>query len=527
MSIAEKARNKTLKREDLQDLIHGDDINKVEDGHTPLGFAVMNGDAYTIRLLLEHNASVTRRSDTGLSLLHLAVTAKTNAPGVVKILLGATGIEIDAEENAYPHDTPLMRALRTNPDTDIITLLKDAGASLARKNSKGETAEDLADRLVSIKAKEALLDIDKKGTGAVELTRFIVSAFLLLLSYLQPWKKFKDAVMSAIKMIYDEVVKPGMVAPVSSPANTDFEDLLERSPLTSYRGIETYTPINEEGAARRVGRSHHGGRSRELLPPGHPLLLEIIEQAYSVVNAPTGSPASSPTIMTKTLTTSEVKSYFLFAVYQPVIYCDDSGSMKEENRMASQASIVAFMSELMLMFAPTDKGVHLRFINKTGPGMDNIRGDALKNQLSFTPAGSTKIGNGLKDKVLNPFVYSIVDGKKTFDRPVLVLTITDGIPSEEPEDTFANMMTACSEKVKAASYPPWSTKFSVNQVGTDAKAAAFLDRMQAQSKKPEYKQILHVTADKLDAKYNQLRENKLELKKWLVKTLTQAIKKGP
>ena len=134
---------------------------------------------------------------------------------------------------------------------------------------------------------------------------------------------------------------------------------------------------------------------------------------------------------------------------------DDSGSMKEENRMASQASIVAFMSELMLMFAPTDKGVHLRFINKTGPGMDNIRGDALKNQLSFTPAGSTKIGNGLKDKVLNPFVYSIVDGKKTFERPVLVLTITDGIPSEEPEDTFANMMTACSQKVKAASYPPW------------------------------------------------------------------------
>ncbi|KAK8133391.1 Ankyrin repeat protein [Apiospora sp. TS-2023a] len=106
MSIAEKARNKTLKREDLENLANGDDINKLEDGYTPLGFAVMNGDAFTTRLLLEHKASLTRRSETGLSPLHLAVTAKNNAAGVVQILLGAPGIEVDAEDDAYPHDTP-------------------------------------------------------------------------------------------------------------------------------------------------------------------------------------------------------------------------------------------------------------------------------------------------------------------------------------------------------------------------------------------------------------------------------------
>ncbi|KAK8133392.1 hypothetical protein PG984_005404 [Apiospora sp. TS-2023a] len=393
-----------------------------------------------------------------------------------------------------------MRALRMNPDTAILAALKDGGASPIRKNSKGETAEDIADRLVSIKAKQTLLDVDQQNSGATELARFILSAFLLLLAYLRPWQKFKDAVVAGIKLIYDEIVKPGMGAtkPLYPATKKELHDVLEE--VITQQGLESF------------------------FPPGHPLLLEILDQAYSVVNGPASSPGmvrSSPRMAR--MVRSQVASHFLFAIYQPVIYCDDSGSMAAENRMVSQAEIVSFMSDLMLMFSPADKGVHLRFINKTAPGMDGLKDSALRAQLNFTPAGSTKLGTGLNGKVLNPLIYSVIDANQTFERPIFVLTITDGIPNEEGPNTFVDAMTACSQRVANANYPLYSAKFSVSQVGSDVQSAAFLDKLQVESNKPQYRDILHVTAEKLDAKYSQLRDNKLELNNWLRTTLTAAL----
>lgn len=217
--IADRVRDRTLTRDDFKNLTNGDDINEPVDGNTPLGYAVLNGDAYAIRLLLNHRANVKKKSPNGLSVLHMAVDAKENAARVVKILLESPDIKVDEEDDSFPHDTPLMRALKNNPDPVIIKALKDRGASVISPNSKGETALDLADRLLNVKVKEALIDPDPQNPTGTSLTRFLVSSAFLLLDYLTPRKPLQDSVIAAFKMIYDQIVVPRMTTPVSCSEN--------------------------------------------------------------------------------------------------------------------------------------------------------------------------------------------------------------------------------------------------------------------------------------------------------------------
>lgn len=215
MSVAEKTRNKTLTREDLRNLTNGDEINQLEDGNTPLGYAVLNGDVRTIRLLLEHKASVKRKAANGLSLLHMAVDAKVDAARVIDILLREPQTVVDEEDESYPHDTPLMRALKNNPDPAIIKLFKSHGASTTTPNSKGESANDIADRLLNIKSKEALLDEGDLGSTGTLLTRFLVSGAFLLNDYLKTKERVQKSVVDAFKIINNELVEPSNKPPVS------------------------------------------------------------------------------------------------------------------------------------------------------------------------------------------------------------------------------------------------------------------------------------------------------------------------
>lgn len=213
--IADRVRDRTLTRDDFKDMASGDDINRPVDGNTPLGYAVLNGDTYAIRLLLNHKANVKKKSPNGLSVLHMAIDAKENAARVVKILLDHPDINVDEEDDSYPHDTPLMRALKNNPDPEIVKALKDKGASVTTPNSKGETALDLADRLLNAKVKEALVDPDPLNPTGTSLTRFLVSSAFLAIDYLAPKKPLQDSVIDAFRVINKEIVEPRTAPPVS------------------------------------------------------------------------------------------------------------------------------------------------------------------------------------------------------------------------------------------------------------------------------------------------------------------------
>ncbi|GKU07680.1 hypothetical protein FLAG1_08047 [Fusarium langsethiae] len=442
--IADRVRDRTLTRDDFKNLTNGDDINAPVDGNTPLGYAVLNGDTYAIRLLLNHHANIKKKSPNGLSVLHMAIDAKENAARVVKILLESPGINVDEEDDSYPHDTPLMRALKNNPDPVIIKALRDSGASVTAKNSKGETALDLADRLLNSKVKEALVDPDPQNPTGTSLTRFLVSSAFLLLDYLTPRKPVQDSIIAAFKMIYDQIVVPRMTAPVSTLPKTmaELKDILDD--VVATYGLESF------------------------FGPNSPVLQSTLLKAYAVVNDPT---------ISMVFTTNVVSSQFHMALYQPIIYCDDSGSMKEENRWPLQTDIVNEIATTMSLFSPDEKGAHIRFINKSSAGLDDLKGNALKAQMNFVPDGSTKIGTNLTSKI-------------------------DGI-------------ITCQQRLQAANHPRDAVLFSANQIGNAPQAAQFLSGLKAVSQQPEFVDVLRVSADKLDAQFQDLRNNKASLQYWI------------
>ncbi|KAF4421425.1 hypothetical protein CGGC5_v007019 [Colletotrichum fructicola Nara gc5] len=487
-SIHERvSRNEEITRGDLRKARSDPSfqIDDAPDGYSALAWAVMLGNLTNISLLKSSKAN-TRARYKDQSLLHMAVTAKENAFEVVKLILKDESVDRNAREGRRPNDTPLMTALRNQADPRIIDALKKAGASETVKNSNGETAKDIANGLISPSIGAPLEDPENQGSIGPTLAKFIISAVLLLFAYCKPWKTLKDALAAAFKQINNEIGK----------ANAGDKPQKPQLPSSYQDCVDSIKKIIKD-----MGLD-------DSYPPDHPLIDDIADEAWE----------RQKDAGTKTEDPGEFNEKLRSALYQPIIYCDDSGSM-EGNRWTAQTDLVEDIGVLMNSFAPENMGVHIRFLNRNDGGLDNVRGSDIRGKFNFKPNGSTKLGTGLNEKILKPFVYNILDKEEDFKRPPLIITITDGEPNEEDQNTFANGISTCSQKCSAAYYSPDFVRFLVNQVGDDAKAALFLDGLQNISKEKKYKDLLHVTSDKLDQKYYELRKNKRELNLWLFETI--------
>lgn len=126
--------------------------------------------------------------------------------------------------------------------------------------------------------------------------------------------------------------------------------------------------------------------------------------------------------------------------------------MKDDDRMNRQAFMVERMASLITQAAPEEGTlVHLRFINKSDK-FNDLKPSDLSSKMNFAPNGSTKLGTNLKDKVLNDFLYGPVENGQTLKRPLLILTVTDGCPNEEPTNSYENEVRASLNFVKAKGY---------------------------------------------------------------------------
>jgi hypothetical protein len=207
----------------------------------------------------------------------------------------------------------------------------------------------------------------------------------------------------------------------------------------------------------------------DFYPDGNEYVAKVAEKAVKILNDPTfpGATPKNVTIMSHQ------------ALYQPILYCgklesstpirtpslhsfplDDSGSMKDDDRMNRQAFMVERMAKLITDAAP-DEGalVHLRFINKNDK-FDNLKPSELSSKMKFTPDGSTKLGTNLKDKVLNDFLYQPVKKGLDLSRPLLILTVTDGCPNEEPTKSYENEVRESLKFVKDNGYGEEGTHLS-------------------------------------------------------------------
>lgn len=216
-----------------------------------------------------------------------------------------------------------------------------------------------------------------------------------------------------------------------------------------------------------------------------------------------------------------LKNLITLSLYHPIIYCDDSGSMSTDDRYLKQRDLVSRIARIATKIVPDDFGVELRFINSRIT-KSNMTTDEIDQTLqTVSPRGGTKIGTTLKTDILQPFVYDrLADTKNPFKRPYLVCVITDGEPTNEPQSTFKDAIFECRSTLDNHKYDPTSVMFCVSQIGDDPAAEAFLDALRNDG---SIQDVVHSTAEKLDSKFDELRDNESRLEEWILRLLTKPL----
>ena len=282
------------------------------------------------------------------------------------------------------------------------------------------------------------------------------------------------------------------------------QDLLEEVEPKTVAEFQTF--LNSEVQQDRFGK---------FFAPDDPFLATLAEKANALKDDPTtdlGKPEN-------------IKRLTQLSLYHPVIYCDDSSSMNSENRYEYLIELVTRIARIATRIVPDDMaGVDLRFINNNLESTLSAR--QIQEVMRFQPYGNTPIGTNLREKILKPLVYNIIDQPKTsnnpipFKRPLLVCIITDGCPTSEAPNRFLDEIITCKQKLEARGYDPTAVMFCVNQVGTDHDAEEFLDALRNEK---EIEDVIYCTVGQLDAKYEELKENERALESWLLHLLTKPI----
>jgi hypothetical protein len=486
MSLHQEAQDGILTRPLLQKYLSKDpDALKTEDwhGYTPLALAVREGHVGVVKLLLQNKADANQKIRDGRTPLYIAMSAKQNTKRIAQLLL-----TYDANVN-FPikelgNETAIMAAIVQSRDPEVIQLIVDNGASLTRANDKGETAKSLADQSANPAIHRALLSEDKKGGWQTELESLLVSSGLFARAY---FSNSKEAIENAARRVSNFIgsEEAGKAQGIDDPQT---EDEFQK---------DLYYFIEKQGL-------------EDFYPRGSNFVAQVAQNAVQMVNSPRSLP----------LPRSSIRTLAQLALYKPVFYCDDSGSMKEENRWENLKSVVKAMTDIMTSLPPDlERTVQLRFINKDDSTADLSPSEVL-NKLNFTPDKGTMIGTSLKDKVLKPFIYDVINGGDVLARPYLIITITDGCPTGEDIGTFRSVVYEFKNYILSKGYSTQAVRFNLNQIGSDDKAKEFLDSFVGDSLTND---ILYVTADRIDAVFREFQDNKQVLYEWLENRLVSSV----
>ncbi|EAW10470.1 putative transcription factor RfeF [Aspergillus clavatus NRRL 1] len=163
------------------------------------------------------------------------------------------------------------------------------------------------------------------------------------------------------------------------------------------------------------------------------------------------------------------------SLFDVILYVDDSGSIEFEEKGMRKEQLRQILGIVATAASTFDQdGISVRFMNNMEVG-DGIRSvddvNRLVSRVRF--AGLTPLGTSLKNKVLDPMVVGPARAGR-LQKPVVIITITDGQPAGEPHDTVANAIRYAVEEVSRTQYGRGAVSFQFSQVGTDNKAREFL-----------------------------------------------------
>ncbi|KAE8147149.1 ankyrin repeat-containing domain protein [Aspergillus avenaceus] len=483
-----QSRIGNLKHSDLKRYLETIDIDSTdENGYTPLSLAVKNGHPSAVKILLQQGADPNKCTRDGRSPLYLAASGKQNRARIVELLL-ENKASVDEPRPEYDNDTPLMMAITKGRDPDVIRQLVDAGASLAKSNDRGDTARSLADQMADPAIRNALLPKEQQGRGRAELIQLLISAALLALACIGNWKGWKGIVSDAIRTIYTFTSQK--LNGSNPPPGTDFED-----------------PETSEQFKHNINNIVQKCGLEDFYPPGDSYVDQVASKAAKLKKDPNATLNSS----------DDICNLARVALYQPILYCDDSGSMNQDGRAEGQRALVKRITNVATRLVPQNNGVHLRFINRDDTTANNLRQSDIEQRMQFTPTGSSEIGTNLRTKILQPFVYDVLSSG-VLERPILVMTITDGCPEGEDTLEFRNAVVKCTEWLSMGSYEEDAVMFCLSQIGNDPEAVRFLETFDDDS---DIEEVVFRTAEHLDDRFRELRDNERELDRWILQMLNE------
>ncbi|CAG9949194.1 unnamed protein product, partial [Clonostachys rosea f. rosea IK726] len=488
-TIHSEARAGTLTSAKLAGYLQqGVDINEIDvsgTGFTPLSAAAKSGHQTVVELLLNNGASPSKKS-YGMTPLYIAANARKNRAEIVRLILNRH-VNVDETDAQVDDETPLMVAITRAKDPVVVNMLIDAGASLQAKNDKGQTAKSMA-QLSGNPDIQRAASPGQQQAGTAELINLLVNFVLFILAYVNSGilKDVAKGVVSNLYNIGDTAPDQDLVREIGEPTTAD----------DFKREIDQYVKDSDLG---------------QFFAPGNDYLNKVAEKAIELKDDPRNH-LKKP---------EQIKGLVRLALYQPVFYCDDSGSMQiaihdsDNNvigtRMDGMRSLVQRMASIATRLVPDGKGAHIRFINSNKTGQD-LNADQIDQMLQFDPDGGTNIGTNMTKRILEPMIYDELDKSGgALERPLLVLTITDGEPSQEPRDTFKKAIESCGRRLEEKQYPQESAMFLISQVGNSPEADAFLDSL---SGDPAIDRVLYRTSERLHERFADLRDNEEGLEEW-------------
>ncbi|KAL6696319.1 ankyrin repeat-containing domain protein [Trichoderma pleuroticola] len=508
-SIFDLALKGTLSASDL--VGKEKEIDKVNEKtlYTPLGAAVHSNRKGNIKLLLAHGANPDGVPGSRLPLWIATARTKGAIGDIVETLIAH---KVDVKKTDHVGNDTALHAIvqryRSEDDLDVIEALVNAGADPKATNQRGESAESLATKR-NDKKLLALLAPEKHKKTHIKDVLMITSLIMFAIS----WANRKNPLVMIAAGAAATAAAVG--SQLYGPIKKRFKMLGRRSKKVPHHVAEKLEKAASAEAFKKEMHNYIKDAHLDQFFKDDKFLNHVITKAVDMEADPK--------------TTVNVRDLTRLALYQPVLYCDDSGSMNQDNRIQLQADLGKRITSLTTRLVPEDTGIELRFINapnelRMSKPSSNLVNDIL---LNIPYSGPTEIGINCKAKILEPVVYRpIREGK--FDRPVLVSILTDGCPggpngSSERHDTLKKAILECGKFLESHQYNKKVVRFQISQIGHDESSKAFIESLALD---PALSDVLYCTTRHLDDEFKNLRDNEHRLEQWLLALLMEPITKA-
>ncbi|PSK43156.1 Cell morphoproteinsis protein PAG1 [Elsinoe australis] len=259
-------------------------------------------------------------------------------------------------------------------------------------------------------------------------------------------------------------------------------------------------------------------RLQQFYPPNSPLIDQVANKASYQIDR-----LCAQWRINKEIANDIVK----LALYDIVLFIDDSGSMQFEEKGERIKDLQVILERVA--FASTlfdDDGIEIRFMNQDPPAnmTSGVKSQDQINQLmnGHRFSGLTPMGTNLRKKVIDDiFLRNLRSGRMR--KPVLVITITDGQPAGEPQNSVFDTVRDAVNEAGRSQFGTGAIAFQFAQVGNDQTAREFLGKLDAD---PTVGPMVDCTSNYETESEEMLRANppvELTPDLWMIKLLLGSI----